>query len=232
MKKERVFWGVLFLLAGVFLVISKLGYLPDVNVVSLLLTVALVVVIIKSIIKVNFVGILFPIAFICIIYDKELGITDITPWTVLIAATFGSIGLSMIFHKQIAWINSKKYTEDYKFEKIDVEDEGHIKFKNSFGACAKYVNTDKFEEADFNCSFGAMKIYFDNATMSKQNAVVRLNGSFSGIELYVPKAWFIEDKTNVFLGAVSEKNKNDQVTTNTLTLVGDISFAGVEIIYI
>jgi predicted membrane protein len=232
MKKDSIFWGLILILAGVFLVISKLGYFPDINVFSLLLTVFLVVVIVKSLLKTNFAGMLFPIAFICIIYDKQLGITEITPWTVLIAALLGSIGLSMIFRKNIKWVNNKHNSENYKFEKIDIEDESHVKFKNSFGASTKYINTDKFEEADFNSSFGAMKVYFDNAIMSNGNATVRINACFSGIELYIPKTWRIDDKTNVFLGAVSEKNRNDQITTNNLTLVGEISFSGVEIIYI
>ncbi|ACO84089.1 LiaF transmembrane domain-containing protein [Clostridium botulinum] len=232
MKKERVFWGILLILGGAFLIISKLGYFPDVNAFSLLLTVFLVVVIVKSFLRINFAGILFPIAFICIIYDKQLGITNITPWTVLIAALLGSIGLSMIFHKRPKWINKKYNCEDYKFEKIDIEDESHVRFKSSFGASIKYINTDNFEKADFDCSFGAMKVYFDNAIMLNSSAIVRINASFSGIELYVPKTWNIDDKTNVFLGAISEKNKNDKTTTNTLTLVGDINFAGVEIIYI
>jgi len=232
MKKERIFWGVLFILAGIFLVISKLGYFQDVNVFSLLLTVFLVVVIVKSLLRLNFAGILFPIAFLSIIYDKQLGITAITPWTVLIAALFGSIGLSMIFHKHINWVNHNHNCEDYKFEKIDVEDESNVTFKNSFGASIKYINTDKFEQGDFDCSFGAMKVYFDNAVMSNENAIVRINASFSGIELYIPKTWNVNDKTNVFLGSVSEKNRNNQTTTNDLTLVGNVSFSGVEIIYI
>ncbi len=232
MKKGRIFWGVLFILIGIFLVISKLGYLPNVNVFSLLLTAFLVVVIVKSLLRLNFAGILFPIAFICIIYDKQLGITNITPWTVLVAALLGSVGLSMIFHKRTKWVNTKYNCEDYKFEKIDVEDESNVKFKNSFGATMKYINSDNFEQADFNCSFGAMKVYFDNAIMRNDNAIVSINASFSGIELYVPKTWNIEDKTNVFLGSINEKNKNNQITTNTLTLVGTINFSGVEIIYI
>ena len=232
MKKDRVFWGLAFILGGAFLIISKLGYFPDVNLFSLLLTVILVVVIVKSFIHINFAGILFPIAFICIIYDKQLGITNITPWTVLIAALLGSIGLSMIFHKPTKWVNEKYYCEDYKIEKIDVEDESHVRFKNSFGDTIKYINSDNFEQADFNCSFGAMKIYFDNATMKNSNAIVRIDASFSGIELFVPKTWNIDDKTNAFLSGISEKNKNDKITTNTLILVGDINFSGVEIIYI
>lgn len=236
MKKERVFWGILFILAGVFLVVSKLGFFPDVNAFSLILTFFLVVIIGKSIVHLNFVGILFPIAFICILYDNQLGITSITPWTVLMAALFGSIGLSMIFHKHVKFMHHKYYhkynNEDYKFEKIDVEDDGNVVFKNSFGSSIKYINTNKFENADLECSFAALKVYFDNATMSKENAVVRINASFSGIELYVPKSWRVDIKTNAFLGDVSEKNRNGQVITNTLTLVGDISFGGVEIIYI
>ncbi len=232
MKKEMVFWGILFILMGVFLIISKLGYFPNVNVISLLLTAFLVAVIVKSLVRLNFAGVLFPIAFICIIYDKQLGITNITPWTVLIAALLGSIGFSMIFHKHTKCVNFKFDSEDYKFEKIDVEDESHVRIKNSFTSSIKYINTDNFEQADFNCSFGAMKVYFDKAIMSNNNAIVRINASFSGIELYIPKEWNVEDKTNVVLGSINEKNRNNQVTTNTLTLVGDIKFSGVEIIYI
>ena len=232
MKKEKVFWGILFILMGAFLIISKLGYFPNVNVISLLLTAFLVAVIGKSLVRLNFSGVLFPIAFICIIYDKQLGITNITPWTVLIAALLGSIGLSMIFHKHTKCVNFKFDSEDYKFEKIDVEDESHVRVKNSFASSIKYINTDNFEQADFKCSFGAMKVYFDKAIMSNDNAIARIDASFSGIELYIPKEWNIEDKTNVVLGAINEKNRNNQVTTNTLTLVGDIKFSGVEIIYI
>ncbi|NRY64014.1 putative membrane protein [Clostridium beijerinckii] len=232
MKKERVFWGILFILAGIFMVISKLGYFPDINAFSLILTVFLVVIIAKSIPHLNFSGILFPIAFICIIYARQLGITAITPWTVLMAALFGSIGLSMIFHKNVNWIHHNHVHEDYKFEKIDIEDEGNIIFRNSFGACIKYINTNEFEQADLNCSFGAMKVYFDNAVMSSENAIVRVNASFSGVELYIPRTWKVDNKTNVFLGSVDEKNRKNERSTNTLTLVGDVSFSGVEIIYI
>lgn len=232
MKKERIFWGLGFILAGIFLIISKLGYFSDVNVFTLLLTVFLLVVILKSIVQVNFAGILFPIAFICIIYDKQLGITNITPWTVLIAATFASIGLSMVFNRGNRWVHIRRNHENYKFEQINIKDESNINFKTSFGASIKYINTDNFEKANLNCSFGAMKVYFDNATMKNSNATVMLNVSFSGMELYVPRTWRVENKSNVFLGSVDEKNRNSDVTTNTLTLIGKVDFSGIEIIYI
>ena len=84
----------------------------------------------------------------------------------------------MIFHKRTKWINAKYNYEDYKFEKFDVEDESHVRFKNSFVASVKYINTDNFEQADFDCSFGAMKVYFDKAIMRSDSAVVKINASF------------------------------------------------------
>ena len=103
MKKERVFWGLFLVIAGIVLVVSKLGYFAGVNLFSLVATVFLVAIIIKSVFKMNFAGILFPLAFIVILFDDQLGITAITPWTVLIAATLGSIGLSIIFPKKKKW---------------------------------------------------------------------------------------------------------------------------------
>lgn len=232
MKKEKYFWGILLVLTGAFLIISKLGYFPDVNAFSLVLTAFLVVIAVKSLLHLDFAGVLFPIAFICIIYDKQLGITNITPWTVLIAALFGSIGLSMIFHKQNRWVHIRHEHHNNKFEEINVEDGSHVRFRNVFSGSIKYINTNNFEQADFDCSFGSLKVYFDNAVMSSESAVLRLNASFSAIELYVPKSWRIENKTSLILGAIDEKNKNDQITTNTLILTGDIKFSGIEIIYI
>ncbi|WP_125154883.1 LiaF transmembrane domain-containing protein [Clostridium rectalis] len=232
MKGKRIFWGVFLVLSGIFMIISKLGFFPDVNAFSLLITVFLVIVIVKSLLRINFFGVLFPIAFLCIIYDKQLGLTSITPGPVLFAAFLLSIGLSMIFHKNSKWFQGREKHDDYSFQDINIEDEDHVRFKNSFSGSIKYINSNKFERADISCTFSGIKVYFDNASMKSENAVVRIDASFSGVELYVPKNWRIEDKTDVFLGGISEKNKSDSVITNTLTLVGNISFAGVEIIYI
>lgn len=99
MKKERVFWGSILVLGAIALILNKLGYFAQINVFSALLAIALLGISIKSLFRLNYAGVLFPLAFICIIYDDQLGITAITPWTILLAALLGSIGLSMIFKK-------------------------------------------------------------------------------------------------------------------------------------
>ena len=231
MKKERIFWGCLFILCAIALIVGKLGYFSGINAFSITATVFLVGIIIRSLFRISFAGILFPIAFICIIYDKQLGITDITPWTVLLTALLGSIGLYIIFYKKSRWYG--RYTKwNSKEEIIDIEDDSHIRFQTSFAESIKYINTDKFEQADLKCHFGSMKIYFDNATLLNGRGIVRMDASFSGIELYVPKTWGVDNRVSVHLGGVNEKNKNLENSENVLTLVGRVDLAGVEIIYI
>lgn len=230
MKKEKVFWGLFFILAGMFILVSKLGYFADVNIFSLILTVFLAACMIKSVRHLNFGGILFPAAILCIIYAEPLGISEITPWPVLGAALFGSIGLSIIFHDKChyAHFNHRdKYTKV-----IDQEDENSFNFDTSFGSSIKYVNAEDFKRANLNCSFGAMTVYFDNAIIQNGNAEIYLDVSFAGAELYIPKSWNVINKADVSFGAIEEKNRNQSTGTPSVTLTGSASFAGVTIIYV
>lgn len=234
MKKERTFFGVLLVLGSIALLFNKLGYFGDVNMINIIITVILMWIIIKSIFYKSFSGILFPIAFICIIFDDRLGLTAITPWTVLIAAGLGSAGLSMIFNKKPKWYDYKKNYNwsEGEYETIDFEDENHIRLDTSFGGSIKYINTNSFERADLSCSFGTMKIYFDNSKLKDRRGTIKLEASFAGVELYIPKTWSIEDRTSQAFGGLSEKNRNYGNGEEVITLFGDISFATVEIIYV
>ena len=66
MKSSKVFWGIFFILAAVYVVISKFGILPDIGVFSIILTVFFLWLFVEGIRNVNFWEILFSIAFICI----------------------------------------------------------------------------------------------------------------------------------------------------------------------
>ena len=77
-----------------------------------------------------------------------------------------------------------------------------------------------------------MKIYFDNAVIQKGNATVQMDISFSGVELYVPKTWTVIDQMNKSFGGMDEKGKGSSSGMPVLTLMGDVNFSGVTIIYI
>lgn len=230
-KRHRIFTGITLIILSIILIISKFGFLNDFGIWSLLFTIFLIYVIIKSIHPINFGGILFPIAFLCIIYNKQLNIEVLTPWTVLIVAALGTIGLSMIFHGKECNRNYNRIG-NYKFDVIDSEDESNVVQKTSFGATTKYINSENFKQADFDCNVGAMEIYFDKANVKEGKAIVRINAYCSGINLYVPKKWNVENHLEVFLSGVEQKNGNEPDGLTTLVLIGNIKLSGVEIIFV
>lgn len=252
MKRENVFWGILLLLAAAALVIGKLGMLGDISLFSLIVTVFMVVIIIRSIPSLHFAGILFPLAVLCILYDERLGIESLTPWTVLIVAGLGSAGLSMIFGECTRKRFEKKWNEEdgewkhchkgfshhghgkeADFEVVDEEDGSYIHHRTIFGASTKYINTLHLKEANLECSFGAMKVYFDRAALENGKADLWIQANFAGIELYIPRDWKVENHVSAILGGVDEKSQHYPAEHgSTLVIKGNISFAGVDIIYI
>lgn len=231
MKKERIFWGVFFIVGAVAVVVSRLGFLGELSLWTVFFTVFLAAALIKGVIHRNAWGILFSVAFLCILYAKPLGITAITPWTILGAALLGSIGCSILFHPWKRWCphHHKHHHSDFETETIEGES---INLKTSFSGSIKYINSDDFKTAFLDCSFGSMKVYFDNAVIRGGRATVTVDASFCGIELFIPKEWKVENLLSASFGGVEEKNKNVSDGVPVLRLTGSVSFSGVTIIYI
>lgn len=235
--KKNYFWGVFLVLAGVYLVISQMGYLPHVGIFTLIFTIVCLAVLISSVLHLNFGGILFPLAFIGILYDEQLGITPITPWTILLAALLGTIGLHLLFGKR-----RKKHWHGHNFHAVGNKNRGKTDSESmdgemlyihaSFGEVIRYVTSQDLQTADIDASFGAAKVYFDGVQIPSGNATVNIDCSFAGVELYVPHNWQVINHIDSVFGAVDEKNKHTGELTATLTLEGSNSFGGITIIYI
>ncbi|MFR9254319.1 MAG: LiaF transmembrane domain-containing protein [Merdibacter sp.] len=96
MKKERIFWGLFFLLAAVLVILNRFSLFAEISLIRLLVTIALVIWLLQSIIHRSMTGILFSIAFLLICYDDLLPLEPLTPGTLLLAATFASIGFHFL----------------------------------------------------------------------------------------------------------------------------------------
>ena len=184
---------------------------------------------------------LFPLAFISILYDKQLGITAITPWTVLLAALLGTIGLNLIFSKtkwKYKWKRNWDHHGKHKIAGNDHFENGeniegeYVYMKSSFGSLLRYVTSDNLRYAELEANFSGVKIYFDNAKVPSGNATLNLDVNFSGIEIFVPENWKIINHLGSSFGGVSEKGKTPSGETVTLTLEGENSFSGITVYYV
>ena len=229
----KILWGLFFILAAVYVVVSKLWIMPEVSVFSILLTVFFIWLFLNGIRNVNFWEILFSIAFICIIYDDQLGITALTPWTVLGAALLGSIGLSLIFKKKSGHSPSISFEYDSDSDNEDEKYIGeNIKIDNNFGTAIKYVNSDNFCMADVDNSFGSLTVYFDNAIIQSGSAKIKVDNSFGETNLYIPKEWKTENNLGQAFGSVKTHGVCEGSSNNTLKLKGETSFGEINIYYI
>jgi len=239
MKGRNLFWGFFFVVAAIAIILYTIGGFTDINIFTLAVTLVLLPIIFGSCVRLNFFGILFPLAILAIIYAEPLGITALVPWPVLLTALFGSIGFSILFHKKHNYYSFHEHWEHHEHDKnehfseiIDAPDSDTINFDVKFSSAIKYVNTDDFKQATLSCKFGALKVYFDNAKITGDKAQIYLDGSFSGIELYIPKSWEIVNDINATASGIEEKNRRADVPGPKVTLAGNLSFGGVEIIYV
>lgn len=227
MKKDNVFWGVLLVLAAVYIIINNLGFMPDVNVVRLGLAVVCVAIFIKSLARLEFGGMLFSLAVLAILFDRQLGITSLTPWPVLMAALFGSIGLNMIFGGSGRHRPEKKSDWDLKGREYVSGEEIYI--QGRFNGYKKTISSDNFTRAKISCKFGGMEISFDDAIIQSGTAIVELDVSFSGIELYIPQSWRVVNETDGTFGGFDEHRAHSAESGPTIVFRGKIRFGGVEI---
>ena len=236
--KKNYFWGVFLILAGAYLVVSQMGYLPSVGTFTLVFTILCLAAIVYSVLHISFGGILFPLAFIGIMYDEPLGITPITPWTILLAALLGTIGLNLLFaNRRKSWKKikgiKKERNEWKQAEKNAKEEDGEkLYFHSVFGGIIRYVTSTNFQQAVVDSKFSGMKLYFDNAQIPSGRAVITMNATFSGVELYVPKQWKVVNQLNSPFSGVTEKNKHAEDVTAELILEGENPFSGVTIYYV
>ena len=229
---KKVFWGVLFLLGAVALIVSNLGYLGGFNFWTVLISIGLVGFFVEGLVSKNFGSMLFALAFLGIIHAEILGIEKLTPWPLLGAALLGTIGLDMLFPKKYRWkehVNKKSVNEETKAESVYGED---VNFEVTFGEAVRYVTSTQLKSVKANCSFGSLEIYLNNAMLKDHQAVVNVDCSFGSTVLYIPGDWNVVQQAKASLGGIDEKGFHSPNGQNTLIISGSVSFGSLEIRYI
>lgn len=193
MKKKSIFWGLILILLAVFIIVSQLGYLPDLPVTKLILAGILGMISVKGIFELNFFEMLVPASIIACLYDKYLGITKITPWPIIVSAVLVSIGLNMIFgglkkKRKVTKIKGATFGKDVE----NCQDGSVVNVDNSFGDLTKYINANNLTAVNADNAFGHTRVFFDNAVIAGGKCVVNAENAFGDLELFFPRQWKIE----------------------------------------
>lgn len=226
---KKVFWGVLFLLGALALLLGRLGYFEGMGFWTVFFSVILFGLFAEGVLKRSFGEILFSLAGLIIINDELLHLEAITPWPVLGAALLGTIGLHCIFPGRRKWRihrNSRHFHETCQIG----EDGGEIlsgeeiRYEASFGDVIKYIAGQNVSRVYLESSFGNLEVYFNDAALKDNQARVAVDCSFGNMEIYVPSGWNVVMNVDCSFGGVEEEGTCDPDGECTLFVEGDVSF--------
>lgn len=236
---RKLFWGIIFVLGGVALIISKMGYLEGLNFWSIIFSVALLGILVDGIGHKNWGVVLFSLAFMVIVNDKLLGLESITPWPVLGAALLGTIGLRILFPGK--WSISKSHKNNGMEWSLQLGSDGEngevltgecINIDNNFGEAVKYLGGNEISHVSLENNFGKLSVYFDNVILKDGKAVVVVENNFGSTTLYIPADWSVVTKLDIAFGGATEPNCGNTTSVNTLEVRGDVCFGDLKIEYI
>lgn len=224
MKKQRTFWGMIFLLMAALVIISRFLPLQAITYRRIVFTVILAAWLLSSLVHRRMSGILFATAFLLILYDDLFPIAPLNPASLLLAAALGSIGFHLLAPR--SEMTQKKYEQPGESFSDDC-----IYLKTTMGSSVKYVNSPDFKEACIECTMGSMKIYFDNAHVSGDEAKIWISAMMSDLELYIPREWEVKNSCTQTLSVIHD-TETSSATCKTIMLEGNSSFSRIRICYI
>lgn len=235
MKKKKIAFALILILIAIYLVVNKLGLLPNVPFFAILFTMLFCYAAIRGLIQLHFFEAMVSLAIVGCINDKLLHIEAITPWTLLIAAILIGIALDMLFK------NCRKKKDSYIFENADhfttsyVEtgsDGENVNVENTFGSVSKYVNSDCFQKAKISNSFGECNVFFNNAILAGSSASIKVENSFGSTNVYLPSTWRVITRQDTAFGNINIKGQGSTVEgAPTIELTLNSSFGEINIIF-
>lgn len=242
MKKSRfsnILWGSLFLAAAGVIVLHLLGLLGDMGIWTLLVSIPLVISVIHSLTRLEWAGTFYSLAALIFIHRHTIeNAIDIRFhfWALFGIATLLTIGFYVLFGKvkrvdKFAWtIDGADVTDSSSYEESAEGEKVH--FTSRFNGTSKYVHSQNLCYLSLQNEFSGMEIYFENAKLSPNGAIVEIKNNFGGIELFVPKDWNVIDNMNNFLAGTDVKSRKQIEGAPTLTLRGTNNFGGIDVVFV
>ena len=179
-------------------------------------------------------------------------------FTLIVVAVFLSIGLSLLFKKKrhynfwscdgISGSSRRSFRNDdddddwddeieLSFQKKSKSDEDErfadsrddVSASVTFGDSTKFIYSKELHYGKFDCTFGELKVYFDEAILAESGAEIVVNCTFGAIELYFPKEWWIINNVASTLGAVTDHSHRPKEQRPKVQLSGDVTFGEIRI---
>ncbi|KRM09905.1 hypothetical protein ABTQ33_11765 [Paucilactobacillus suebicus] len=246
MRKQRWFWGILFVAGAGILLASEMGWLTfHLSTFTLIATIFFAIIFVKSAIYLMIPGMMFSLAFLSMLYARPLGITQMVPWGILGIALLLSIGLSLIFHPHRRWYGNaarmhahhRRYHYHGGHDQFgdgetttSTNDDSYVEVLVNMSSNIRYITSKDLKQVDIDVSMGGVKVYFNDAVVNDE-AVINVDSNLSGTELFMPRDWDVQIDNGLMLSGVSEKGVSTKKGPK-IRVTGNLRLSGLTIYYI
>ena len=220
----RIFWAAFLLMAAAMILLQSFGVLEvEVNVGIVVALLALLGLTLMFLLKMFWMA-AFMAATSALVIASNTGLimsfTGEQQGVLFMAAAMIAIALHVLFRRRR--LGCLKFCED-----------GSNDMNASFTGVTRRVKDQAFERANLSCRFGEIKVYFDDVKLKGKKAIIHIDSSFGGVELYLPKHWAVDSALDVSFGEIEEKNQ-PAITSDSpqIVLEGTVNFGGIAITYI
>jgi predicted membrane protein len=235
----------LILLGGIFLFLN-LGIIPEmyrpllISWKTLLIVIGLWTLIVKreytgGVILIA-IGTFFLYPTLCAVFPEYFVRFDIdirTYWPVILIIIGVTLVIGWLFphrkseHRKHRWETETRNTKDGYEQFTDYIDKNVM-----FGSSEQIILSANFQGGEANVMFGELIVDLRKAKLAEGEYILQLNAAFGSVVLYVPSEWYIETRTNTFLGSFDDKRRQNMEiinSTSKLIIKGSAAFASGEI---
>ena len=220
---SRILWGIVLIFIGVIWGLNRTG-VADINIFfagwwTLFIIVPSIISLFESSSNKTSSIIFLVIGILLLLAAQGVFEFEIL-WEILLPAIVILIGLSLIFGHKVDF-NVKEKTKC-----LDSDDTESI--FAAFGEQNVSKSGEKFEKANLNAIFGAVKLDLRDAKLEKET-VIGAWAIFGGIEILAPEDCIVKVKATPVFGGVSNERKNNEDAKKTIYIEAYAIFGGLDI---
>jgi hypothetical protein len=227
-KKDKVWFGLIVVLIGVFIMLKKMHMIPYFDKETMLALGAITLGLLIGI-KKRFQNNAWWIFIL-------LGIAYLIPEFEVMGTSSSSLVLpaALIIGGALIIVRSGKKKDCTNSIEVVTNHENMLNLDVTFGGRKEIITSKEFKGGHISATFAGAEINMVQADNKTQPIVIDLKVSFSGIELIVPSHWEIQNDISPTFGGVEDHRSIHTPTPaneekRVLILRGTCNFASVEI---
>lgn len=248
-RKNDIYWGLIFVLVGVTMILNLTGVFGTFSIFKLAWSIIFIALILNSLYKLNFLSASLYSAILAHINIDRLGLKG-NVFLIYVSSLLIGFGLNSIFKRkrrdnftkafiningeEKAFTSFKDLKHEYKNRSTTDDLKGnHVYFENNLGSSVRYVKSDNLKSAYVENNLGTLNVYFTDTIFSPEGCNINVECNVGNINIYLPNNINYYNNISTSLGSVkSAPSFHSDDSYPNVYLEGEVNVGEVKIIFV